>query len=99
MSRRGCYPDGLVMMRGMSSEPRSAVVTGAGSGIGREVTRVLLAAGWVVALAGRREKTLAETADGHDHALVVPADVTDAGSVRELFARVRDEHGRVDLLF
>jgi NAD(P)-dependent dehydrogenase (short-subunit alcohol dehydrogenase family) len=83
----------------MSEGQRSAVVTGAGSGIGREVTRALLGAGWAVALAGRREETLAETADGHERALVVPADVTDAGSVRELFARVREERGRVDLLF
>jgi NAD(P)-dependent dehydrogenase (short-subunit alcohol dehydrogenase family) len=80
----------------MNESNRVAVVTGAGSGIGREVTRALLGAGYRVALAGRREETLRETAaDG----LIVPTDVTDAAAVRALFARVRDELGRVDLLF
>jgi len=74
-------------------------VTGASSGIGREVARALLGAGYAVALAGRREEALAETAAGSDGALVVPADVTEPGSVRALFARVREELGRVDLLF
>jgi NAD(P)-dependent dehydrogenase (short-subunit alcohol dehydrogenase family) len=84
------------MMREVADDTRSAVVTGAGSGIGRAVARALLGAGWAVALAGRHEDTLAETsADG----LVVPTDVTDEQSVRSLFARVRDEFGRVDLLF
>jgi NAD(P)-dependent dehydrogenase (short-subunit alcohol dehydrogenase family) len=77
----------------------SAVVTGAGSGIGREVARALLDAGWAVGLAGRRQEMLAETAAGHERALVVPTDVTDPDAVRALFARVREEFGRVDLLF
>jgi NAD(P)-dependent dehydrogenase (short-subunit alcohol dehydrogenase family) len=75
-----------------------AVVTGAGSGIGRVVARALLDAGWSVALAGRRPETLAETAGGADAALVVPTDVADPASVTELFAAVRGEWGRVDLL-
>ena len=84
----------------MSADERGvAVVTGAGSGIGREASRALLLAGWRVALAGRREAPLRETADGAQGALVVPADVTDAASVRALFARVRSAFGRVDLLF
>src|SRR5947208_9330792 len=83
----------------MNESPRAAVVTGASSGIGREVARALLGAGYAVALAGRREEALAETAAGSDGALVVPADVTEPGSVRALFARVREELGRVDLLF
>jgi len=83
----------------MNDSPRAAVVTGASSGIGREVARALLGAGYAVALAGRREEALAETAAGRDGALVVPADVTEPGSVRALFARVREELGRVDLLF
>ena len=75
---------------------RVAVVTGAGSGIGREVARALDGAGWTVALAGRREAALREKlADG----LVVPTDVTQPAAVDALFARVRDELGRVDLLF
>jgi NAD(P)-dependent dehydrogenase (short-subunit alcohol dehydrogenase family) len=77
---------------------RVAVVTGAGSGIGRDVTRGLLDAGYRVALAGRREEALRETLDGRD-GLVVPTDVADADAVRALFARVREELGRVDLLF
>jgi NAD(P)-dependent dehydrogenase (short-subunit alcohol dehydrogenase family) len=83
----------------MADAQRIAVVTGAGSGIGREVAGALLGAGYAVALAGRREETLAETAGGHEHALVIPTDVTDAEGVAALFARVRDELGRVDLLF
>jgi NAD(P)-dependent dehydrogenase (short-subunit alcohol dehydrogenase family) len=73
-----------------------AVVTGAGSGIGREVARGLLGAGWEVVLAGRREQALVETAPD---ALAVPTDVTDPDAVAALFARVRERYGRVDLLF
>jgi NAD(P)-dependent dehydrogenase (short-subunit alcohol dehydrogenase family) len=76
-----------------------AVVTGAGSGIGRVVSRALLASGYRVALAGRREGALLETAEGHTDALVVPTDVTDPDAVAGLFTRVRDRWGRVDLLF
>jgi NAD(P)-dependent dehydrogenase (short-subunit alcohol dehydrogenase family) len=76
-----------------------AIVTGAGSGIGREVARALLGAGWKVALAGRREERLEETASGNGGALVVPTDVTDDASVQALFARTREENGRIDLLF
>src|SRR4051794_11707047 len=70
-----------------------AVVTGAGSGIGRVVARALLDAGWSVALAGRHPETLAETAGGADAALVVPTDVADPASVAELFAAVRGAGG------
>ena len=77
-----------------------AVVTGAGSGVGRRMAEVLLSAGWRVALAGRREGALAETAaaapDGS--ALVVPADVTVPESVARLFEAVRERWGRLDLL-
>jgi NAD(P)-dependent dehydrogenase (short-subunit alcohol dehydrogenase family) len=76
-----------------------AVVTGAGSGIGREVATVLLEDGWRVALAGRREDALRETAGGAQEALVVPTDVRDPAAVRALFERVREAWGRVDLLF
>jgi NAD(P)-dependent dehydrogenase (short-subunit alcohol dehydrogenase family) len=73
-----------------------AVVTGAGSGIGREVARALLGAGWEVVLAGRREQALVDTSAD---ALVVPTDVTDADAVGSLFGRARERYGRVDLLF
>jgi NAD(P)-dependent dehydrogenase (short-subunit alcohol dehydrogenase family) len=73
-----------------------AVVTGAGSGIGRAAARALAEAGWDVVLAGRREAPLRETlADG----LVVPTDVSDPASVDALFAAARERFGRVDLLF
>jgi NADP-dependent 3-hydroxy acid dehydrogenase YdfG len=78
-----------------------AVVTGAGSGLGRCIARALLGAGWRVALAGRRENALRETAvtaAPAESALVVPADVTVAESVAALFEAVRDRFGRLDLL-
>ena len=82
---------------------RVAVVTGAGSGIGRAVAGALLERGWHVALAGRREFALAETLAGAGSAasrgIAVATDVTDAGSVGALFERVAAEHGRIDLLF
>ncbi|MGF6822954.1 NAD(P)-dependent dehydrogenase (short-subunit alcohol dehydrogenase family) [Microbacterium sp. ZKA21] len=78
---------------------RIAVVTGAGSGIGRAVARALLAEGFRVALAGRREDALHETAAGHPDALVVPTDVTVESEVEALFARVVAAWGRVDVLF
>jgi NAD(P)-dependent dehydrogenase (short-subunit alcohol dehydrogenase family) len=75
-----------------------AVVTGAGSGLGRVVATALLDAGYRVALAGRRRPALEETAGGRDSALVVPTDVGNADSVAGLFAAVQDRWGRVDLL-
>ena len=80
-----------------------ALVTGAGSGIGRAVALALLGDGWTVVLAGRRAEALAETAaaagDAHGRTLAVTADVTDSQSVDQLFARTRDAFGRLDLLF
>jgi NAD(P)-dependent dehydrogenase (short-subunit alcohol dehydrogenase family) len=80
-----------------------AVVTGAGSGIGRAVTVGLLGAGYRVALAGRREQALHETRaaapEACNRAVVVPTDVTDAEAVHALFEGVLAEWGRVDLLF
>ena len=82
---------------------RVAVVTGAGSGIGREVTHALLADGWAVALAGRRADTLDATLGGApvagDATLVVPTDVADPAAVDALFAATVERFGRVDLLF
>jgi NAD(P)-dependent dehydrogenase (short-subunit alcohol dehydrogenase family) len=79
-----------------------AVVTGAGSGLGRCITRGLLSAGWQVAAAGRREQALRESvalgAWPAESALVVPADVTVPESVAGLFGAVQRRWGRVDLL-
>jgi NADP-dependent 3-hydroxy acid dehydrogenase YdfG len=87
----------------MDSSPKIAIVTGAGSGIGRYVAIALAQNGYSVVLAGRRKEPLEATAleVGHanDQTLVVPADVTDPASVRELFAKTKDVFGRLDLLF
>jgi NAD(P)-dependent dehydrogenase (short-subunit alcohol dehydrogenase family) len=87
----------------MNAREPVAIVTGAGSGIGRAVTRALLGAGYRVALAGRRDDALrdsvADIPAAPARALVVPTDVVDPTGVRALFARVADEWGRVDLLF
>ena len=80
-----------------------AVVTGAGSGIGRHVTHALLEAGHAVVLAGRRSETLEETVAGAgadaDATLVVTTDVTDPASVDALFDKAAARFGRIDLLF
>jgi NAD(P)-dependent dehydrogenase (short-subunit alcohol dehydrogenase family) len=80
-----------------------AVVTGAGSGIGRHVTRALLGDGYAVVLAGRRAETLEDTIAGTgaatDASLVVPTDVTDPSSVDALFDQAIARFGRIDLLF
>jgi NAD(P)-dependent dehydrogenase (short-subunit alcohol dehydrogenase family) len=77
-----------------------AVVTGAGSGLGRHITLALARVGWQVTATGRRSATLEETAalapDGS--VLPVAADVTDAGSVEAMFATVEHRYGRLDLL-
>ena len=81
---------------------RIAVVTGAGSGIGRAASLALAEAGFVVVLAGRRKDALEETAGligRSDACLVVPTDIADPASVGALFAQVRATYGRLDLLF
>jgi NAD(P)-dependent dehydrogenase (short-subunit alcohol dehydrogenase family) len=78
-----------------------AVVTGAGSGLGRGITRTLLAAGWRVAAAGRRDAALAETiatAGSRDAAIAVQTDVSVPDSVAALFGAVERRWGRLDLL-
>jgi NAD(P)-dependent dehydrogenase (short-subunit alcohol dehydrogenase family) len=82
---------------------RIAVVTGAGSGVGRASALHLLGAGWSVALAGRRREALEETVgmagDAAPRALVVPADVGDPAAVNALFAAVKERWDRLDFLF
>jgi NAD(P)-dependent dehydrogenase (short-subunit alcohol dehydrogenase family) len=80
---------------------RIAMVTGAGSGIGREVALALMGTGFQVVLVGRRGAALAETAAAgpKGQSLVVPTDVTQPESVDALFARTKEAYGRLDLLF
>ncbi len=78
---------------------KTAIITGAGSGIGRAAAIVLAKAGYRVALAGRRIEALRETADLAGDGLVVAADVTDPAQVRALFDRVATAFGRLDVLF
>jgi NAD(P)-dependent dehydrogenase (short-subunit alcohol dehydrogenase family) len=79
-----------------------AIVTGAGSGIGRAAVLALLADGYSVGLAGRRKEPLEETAKqagAAGRALPVPTDVSDSASVRALFAKVTDAFGHLDVVF
>ena len=82
---------------------KTAIVTGAGSGIGRAVAVALLNEGYAVALAGRRVQALEQTAEmagpGHGLRSVIPTDVTDPDSVSRLFGAVKNEFGRLDVLF
>ncbi|HVB18071.1 MAG TPA: SDR family oxidoreductase [Stellaceae bacterium] len=87
----------------MTTHAKIAVVTGAGSGIGRASAHALIEDGWNVVLAGRRKHMLEETATLANapppRTLVVPTDVADAASIAALFAAVKDTYGRIDLLF
>jgi NAD(P)-dependent dehydrogenase (short-subunit alcohol dehydrogenase family) len=77
-----------------------AVISGAGSGIGRAVAVAMLESGYRVVAAGRDESRLRETLAGHEtRGLAVPTDVTQEASVVRLFELVREECGRVDVLF
>ena len=87
----------------MNAHNKVAIVTGAGSGIGKTVALALLKDGYRVALAGRRkdplEQTVKDAGSAGALALVVPADVSNPESVRALFAKTREVFGRLDLLF
>jgi NAD(P)-dependent dehydrogenase (short-subunit alcohol dehydrogenase family) len=87
----------------MASHNKTALVTGAGTGVGRAVALALLKDGYRVALAGRRKEMLEQTASQAGPAakstLIVPTDVGKPGEVQALFARIRDSFRRLDVLF
>ena len=87
----------------MATQEKIAVVTGAGTGIGRQVALALMKAGYDAVLAGRRREALDETvkmgAASGRRTLVVPTDVRDPASVKALFAETKKTFGRLDLLF
>ena len=87
----------------MNSKLKVAIVTGAGTGIGKCTTLTLLKDGYSVVLAGRRkdplEATANEAGETGSHILVVPTDVGDPDSVKELFKQTKEKFGRLDLLF
>jgi len=87
----------------MNAPKKVAIVTGAGSGIGKSVALALLEHGYCVALAGRRkgplEQTVKDAGSGGAQAVAVPTDVSKPESVAALFARVKEVFGRLDLLF
>jgi len=87
----------------MSSSGKVAIITGAGSGIGKQVAIALAHEGYAVALAGRRKEPLEATADDAKangaSTLIAPTDVSDPASVKALFDATREKFGRLDLLF
>lgn len=78
---------------------KSILITGASSGIGRAVAELFLAKGWQVGLLARRQAALEEVAMGHENAVVVPADVTDAAAVDHAVNHFVMQSGRLDVLF
>ena len=87
----------------MAAHGKIAVITGAGSGIGRATAHALLEAGWNVVLAGRRRDMLEETAKlagmPPPRTLAVPTDIRDPAQIAALFEAVKNTYGRIDLLF
>lgn len=87
----------------MTTQSKIALITGAGSGIGRATSIALLKEGYTVVLAGRRadalQQTIASAGLFAAKALTIPTDVASPAAVRELFAKIKDNFGRLDLLF
>jgi NAD(P)-dependent dehydrogenase (short-subunit alcohol dehydrogenase family) len=87
----------------MNAQGKVALVTGAGSGIGKAVAMAFLQEGYGVALAGRRQERLAQAVSeagvSEKQALIVPTDVRDPAAVRALFAKTKEAFGRLDVLF
>lgn len=87
----------------MKTTGKIALITGAGSGIGRATAHALLKNGYTVVLAGRRKESLEQTIVNAgvwgSQALPIPADISDPSSVEALFSRIKERLGRLDLLF
>ena len=87
----------------MNAQGKVALVTGAGSGIGKAVAMAFLQEGYSVTLAGRRQERLgqavSEAGVSEKQALIVPTDVRDPAAVRALFAKTKETFGRLDVLF
>ncbi len=78
---------------------KTIIITGGGSGVGRAAAHVFLKAGWRVGLIGRRAEALAQTASGHENALVLPCDVTEETQVQAAFEELAKTWGHLDALF
>jgi NAD(P)-dependent dehydrogenase (short-subunit alcohol dehydrogenase family) len=93
----------MLRFRGVNIPSKVALVTGAGSGIGKAVALALLHEGYAVVFAGRRadvlDRTVKESGDEASRALPISTDITDPGSVKKLFAATRERFGRLDVLF
>jgi NAD(P)-dependent dehydrogenase (short-subunit alcohol dehydrogenase family) len=87
----------------MAATAKIAIVTGAGTGVGRGAALALMQAGFTVVLAGRRKDKLEEVAKegaaAGGKSLVVPADIADPASIKALFAKTKETFGRLDVLF
>ncbi len=87
----------------MNSRNKAAIITGAGSGIGRATALAFLADGYQVALAGRRlpalEETMAMAGDNSSYAIAVPTNVTEEVQVTKLFSKAKETFGRIDVVF
>ncbi len=87
----------------MASHNKAAIITGAGSGIGKAVALAFLNEGYRVALAGRRQdalqSTIKEAGESGANTIAVPTDVSDPDAVNKLFSQARDKFGRVDVVF
>jgi NAD(P)-dependent dehydrogenase (short-subunit alcohol dehydrogenase family) len=85
----------------MSATGKIAIVTGAGTGVGKAASVALAGAGWKVVLSGRRREPLEEVAAqiGAENTLVVPTDVTDPASIKALFDATVERFGRLDMIF
>src|SRR5436309_1739973 len=94
-------PEHCTSEDGMAASQKVALVTGAGTGIGKAVALALAKDGYAVVLAGRRPDKLDETAKeaGNAKTLAVSTDVSDPASVQALFAKTKATFGRLDILF